>query len=63
LIRIDVSIGVDATHAETGVAVEPIVREIQTVFDQHRSRESVVADAVAPHPGITQWQGEDEEHC
>jgi hypothetical protein len=30
------------------------------MFDQHGSRERVIAHAIAPHPGITEWQCQKE---
>jgi hypothetical protein len=61
LIRFDISLGVDPAYTETFIGAEPIVREVQTMLDQDRARESIVADAVATHPGITQRQGEEKD--
>jgi hypothetical protein len=61
LIRFDMPLGIDPAHTKTLISVEPIVPEIQAMLDQHRPRESVVANAVASHPGITQWHSEEKD--
>src|SRR6266481_7816221 len=43
---------VEARPAETFVGVLIVLGEIQTVLDQRSARESVVANAIATHPGI-----------
>jgi hypothetical protein len=56
LIGIDTSVGIDAVHAETGVGGQPVFAEIELMFDEERTRESVIAHAISANPGVHERQ-------
>jgi hypothetical protein len=53
---------IEAHFAKAGVRRLVVVLEIEIVFDEGRACERVIANAIAAHPGIDQWQGEEEKH-
>ena len=52
---------VRAPHAETDIGFDPIFSKIEIVLDQERTIERVVANSVAAHPGIDEWQRKKEQ--
>ena len=52
---------VHAGVAKAWVGILVVTREIETVLDERRANESVVANAIAADPGIEEWQREKEE--
>ncbi len=52
---------IEARFAKGGVRGDVVVLKIQTVIDERRARKSVVAHAVAAHPGIQKRKGEEKK--
>jgi len=46
--------------AEAGVRADVVLFEVKAVLDQRRASKSVIAHAVATHPGIQESQGEEK---
>src|SRR5271155_4161966 len=53
---------VETIFAEAGVSLLIVVREIEAVLDQRGAGVSVIAHAIAAHPGIKERQRKQKEH-
>src|SRR5450755_2809108 len=55
---IDAPFGIQTVHPEAGVCLEPVLREVEVMLDQQRTRKGVITHAVSMHPGIAERQRE-----
>jgi hypothetical protein len=52
---------IETWAAEAFVGVAVILGEIEIVLDERGAGKGVIADAIAAHPGIEEWEREEKE--
>ena len=60
--RPDMPFGIDPAQAETSVGVLPVRLKIEAMLQQNRAGKSIVAHAIATHPGVDQRKRKQKEN-
>src|SRR6202043_973542 len=61
LVRQNGVFSIAPSQAESGIRADPILREIEPVFDQKSPAVRVISNAVAAHPRVHQWKSKNKQ--